>query len=720
MCHAMMYLISGPFLVTERPTVVADRCFVPRGVGLTLGCLIAAALGWGGSMNHLAIVAAQTLPGADNSVETRVGGTEQTALKVDRFFTTRDEAKQLPLPKESAVFQFAIYGDRTGGVPEGLKVLEQAVVDTNLMDPDLVMTVGDLVQGYNQTPQWLMQKDEFQAVMNRLQMDWFPVAGNHDVYWQRQDPNKPLGQHERNYEQHFGPLWYSFMHKNAGFLVLFSDEGNPETNEKGFNDPQLQMMSQRQLDFVRQALERLKHQKHVFVFLHHPRWIGGNYEGSNWDQVHEILVAAGNVSAVFAGHIHRMRFDGNRDGIEYYALATTGGNLSADFPDAGYLHHFNVVTVHEDRFQVATIPVGSVVDPKTFTQEYLRDLETLRNLVPRTVRELELTPDGKVTGVLELAIDNPLPHSIDVSLTANLFAGWQVLPDHQHEIVEAGASRTMSFRFLREIPSAAADTGMDPLADLKVPLLSMEADLLKDGARLRVPGKDLPAGMRLGDVPADFFSGATNRAFASGGTSAAEVSGIRIDHRSYQLPQGPFTLEAWVKSTSNEGSQGIVAKTQSSEYALFAHQGRPSFDVHLDGKYVIARASNELPLNQWVHVAGVYDGQQVVLYVDGEQVAANMGSGVRTENQLPLMIAADPDGKGQATRPFVGMVDEVRLSLGARYSTDFQPRERFEPDADTVLLFHLDQTIGPYWIDHSPRGVLGRSVSPWGELVERN
>jgi hypothetical protein len=637
-----------------------------------------------------------------------------------RFFTTREEAKQLPLPKEDAVFQFAIFGDRTGGVPEGLQVLEQAVIDTNLMDPDLVMTVGDLVQGYNQTPQWLAQKDEFQAIMNRLEMDWFPVAGNHDVYWQRQDPNKPLGQHEKNYEQHFGPLWYSFQHKNAGFLVLFSDEGNPETNEKGFNDPQLQMMSPRQLDFVKQALEQLKEQKHVFVFLHHPRWIGGNYEGSNWEQVHETLVAAGNVSAVFAGHIHRMRYDGKRDGIEYYALATTGGNLSVDFPAAGFLHHFNVVTVHEDRFQVATIPVGGVIDPKTFTQDYLRELETLRNLTPRTVQSLGLTPDGRVSGVLELAIDNPLPHPIDVSLTANISPDWQVSPDHQHTVVEAGKTQTMSFRFLREIPLESGVPVPDPWSNFQLPTLGLEADLIKEDTRLRVPGREFTASMTLGEVPEDFFSAASDRAFSFQKNESVELAGIRIEHTAYQLPQGPFTLEAWVKSTSNEGSQGIVAKTQSSEYALFAHQGRPSFDVHLSGSYVTARANTELPLNQWVHVAGVFDGQQVALFVDGQPVATNPGSGVRTENQLPLWIAADPDGKGVATRPFLGLVDDVRLSTGVRYAAPFQPTKQHTPDPETVLLFHMDQTIGPFWVDHGPRGVLGRGLRRQGDWVERN
>ncbi|MEZ6164979.1 MAG: hypothetical protein R3B67_11140 [Phycisphaerales bacterium] len=47
-----------------------------------------------------------------------------------------------------------------------------------------------------------------------------------------------------------------------------------------------------------------------------------------------MLVEAGNVAAVFAGHIHYMRYDGKRDGIEYVSL-TTGGHQRETVPDAG-------------------------------------------------------------------------------------------------------------------------------------------------------------------------------------------------------------------------------------------------------------------------------------------------------------------------------------------------------------------------------------------------
>ena len=102
--------------------------------------------------------------------------------------TTRTSTTVIPPAKDEESFQFVVYGDRTGGRPEGLQVLRQAVVDTNLLDPDLVLTVGDLIQGYNETPGWLTQMREYKAIMNGLNMSWFPVAGNHDVYWRGKGP----------------------------------------------------------------------------------------------------------------------------------------------------------------------------------------------------------------------------------------------------------------------------------------------------------------------------------------------------------------------------------------------------------------------------------------------------------------------------------------------------------------------------------------------------
>src|SRR5258706_1156716 len=125
-----------------------------------------------------------------------------------RFTTTRQSPIVLPLPDERDAFFFVVFGDRTTGPPEGIQVLAQAVDEVNLLAPDFVINVGDMVQGYNDTPEWLTQMREYKATMQKLACPWFPVVGNHDLYW-RGKGARPRTEHDADYETNFGPLWYA-------------------------------------------------------------------------------------------------------------------------------------------------------------------------------------------------------------------------------------------------------------------------------------------------------------------------------------------------------------------------------------------------------------------------------------------------------------------------------------------------------------------------------
>lgn len=611
------------------------------------------------------------------------------------FFTTRGESRTLPPAKEEDVFHFVVYGDRTGGVPEGLKVLEQAVIDTNLLDPDMVLTVGDLIQGYNETDEWMEQMTEYKAIMDRLSMQWFPVAGNHDVYWRGKTPPPP-GQHEASYEKHFGPLWYTFAHKNAGFVVLYSDEGDPETNVKGFNEGRLQTMSDAQLEFLRKACEQHKDLDHVFVFLHHPRWIGRGYTGGNWDVVHDILKSAGNVSAVFAGHIHQMRFDGPKDGIAYYTLATTGGHLSADIPGAGYLHHLNMVTVRPDSVTVAGLPVGSVIDPTEFTPELLAEVEQARSIRPEQLgNDLLLNVDGSAGGTMTFAINNPSTRPVDVTVSLEQTGGdWKSTLDHDHFTLPAGERKTIDVAMRRLA---------DPESTLTIPRVRLDMQYVGESSRISLPPITTPVAMKLAVVPANYFDGETNQCLEV----ASELDAVRIESAELNLPDGAFTLEAWLNPSQSAGMRAAIAKTQVSEFAIFLNEGVPQFDVHLNDRYVSAEAMTKLPVKQWSHVAGVFDGSEVRIYVDGKKVASKPGSGKRTRNELPLYIGADPSGGGAATRAFLGRIDEVRITDGAAYTDDFSPIRRLTVTPTTRLMMHLDRTLGPFVLDHSSSATMG-------------
>ena len=608
-------------------------------------------------------------------------------------FTTRPNAKLVPLPKEEGVFHFVVYGDRTGGPPEGIHILEQAVRDTNLLAPDLVMTVGDLVQGYNSTPEWTMQMRQYRKVMSKLDMPWFPVAGNHDIYWRGVD--KPPGEHEADFEKNFGPLWYAFKHKNAGFIALFSDEGDPATGEKGIAPP-YQNMSPEQLQFLKEALNRLKDCQHVFLFLHHPRWFNtGSYKGTNWDAVHKLLVDAGNVSAVFGGHIHRMTYAGVKDGIEYFTLASVGAHLSRDLPQAGYLHQISVVTVREDGFNVAAIPIGQTIDPREFTPERVEDVEKLDRLkVERTSEPVRLSK-GSAHGAYSIAIPNPTSRPIEVTMEALPSPGWTFLPDHRHFTIEPGQRQVVAFRYRFD---ARATT-----ADFSVPKLAVQTDYLMETARVPLPLRTLNLDLEAADSKSLAVESEVDRDLVLSGEGALSVS-----ETTFELPDGPFTVEAWVKPASLDDRQGIVSKAQESAFGLFLHDGVPDFSVHLDGDYATARADQRLEAERWTHIAGVYSGEEAILFIGGERIARAKASGTRTINRLPLYLGADPGDDGELTSPYHGRLDDVRISKTARYTHDFTPDEELRSDDATVLLFDFDEAMGPFVWSSSATGAVAR------------
>lgn len=611
--------------------------------------------------------------------------------------TSREETLVLSVPAEEESFQFAVFGDRTGGPVEGIEILRDAVSETNLVSPDLVMTVGDLVQGYNETPQWLTQMQEFKGTMGGLEMPWYPVAGNHDIYWQGSEP--PPGHHEANYETHFGPLWYWFPHKNAAFIVLYSDEGDYAQNRKGFQQADLVQMSENQLTWLEGALEDTAGYDQIFVFLHHPRWREDLYPGGNWDAVHERLVAAGKVSAVFAGHTHRQRYDGVIDGIAYYTLATVGGRMPMDVPGSGWLNHSLLVTVREKDFEVATIAVGSVLDPKDMTPEHIEDIDRARTAeITRLSDVLLLSAGGLAEGEIRYRLANAASHPIEAVLSLAADSDdWFTRPKERRVEIEPGGAEDIALTLARE-----ADGFAGPLS---VPRLAIEVSYLGEKRPVSFAARHRFAAVKWdpAEVP--------RKPKPRPGALALDGKGGGLWFAPDLVDRGPepVTLEAFVRSDEAEPTGVVIGDYDGSGYALLLANGRPKFILGLpNGRVKLATPEDRVVQpGKWHHIAGLFDGEEVRLYFDGQlvervEVAADNQPG---RNDLPLFIGGNILWDGTIEFPFAGAIDELRISSVARYDGEtFTPARRFEPDEDTALLLHLDGSEGRFLRDASPHG----------------
>lgn len=168
---------------------------------------------------------------------------------------------------------------------------------------------------------------------------------------------------------------------------------------------------------------------------------------------------------------------------------------------------------------------------------------------------------------------------------------------------------------------------------------------------------------------------------------------------------GPVTLEAWVRPELQEGPKVIALLSGKVQLQIHKAANR-LFAMEL---HVPLEKFDEFPSfvpGKWVHVAAVCDDRELRLYVDGRERwrAARQEKAVQTPYNFDgFWLGGHPHHQRPKVIEYrlIGQLDEIRVSKGVRYRGVFSPSQRFEPDADTLALYHCDEGQGNVLRDSS-------------------
>ncbi len=177
-----------------------------------------------------------------------------------------------------------------------------------------------------------------------------------------------------------------------------------------------------------------------------------------------------------------------------------------------------------------------------------------------------------------------------------------------------------------------------------------------------------------------------------------------------------LTIEAWVRPDATSSFRGLVSRyftsgDASNAYLLEINSGNYNFVINESDNNLVS-ASGSATASTWTHVAGVADGTNVHLYIDGILVASTAYDGSITSNSSRDLYIGRyrNDGFGY----FDGQIDEVRIWNVVRSGADIQAN-MFEQltgsETGLVAYYRFDEALGTSLDDDSPNSNTGTLVN---------
>jgi 3',5'-cyclic AMP phosphodiesterase CpdA len=193
---------------------------------------------------------------------------------------------------------------------------------------------GDLVQDGTAG----LYRRFLKQVQENLTIPFLTAIGNHDL-----DHGSP-----HNYQEIFGPTYYSFQVGKSYFIVLDA------TTEAGFDKAERQ--------WLEKELQKSQAVKARFVFMHVPPFDprGGSFHKCLPDQDQQDLLdlfRRYKVTHLFASHIHGY-FSGVWVGVPYTITGGAGAKLQGQDPEH-FFYHYIKVHIRDGKAEVTAMRIAA-------------------------------------------------------------------------------------------------------------------------------------------------------------------------------------------------------------------------------------------------------------------------------------------------------------------------------------------------------------------------
>ena len=267
-------------------------------------------------------------------------------------------------------FTFAVFSDLYGG--ERDRVFGIAMAQLNLLRPELVLSVGDLINGGTEDRNQLTKEwNEFDAKVSVTRAPAFYVGGNHDL------TNLTM---RDVWTERYAARYYHFIYKNVLFLILdsedFEDQRMQEIYEAraialeaavdapgtwtesvyfGMPERQTGTIRAEQATYFRNIIAANPQVRWTFLFMHKPVW--RNEAATEFQSIEAAL--SNRPYTVINGHFHSYSLT-ERNGRDYIHLATTSGSQNA--ADDMAFDHITLVTIDQGQPTIVNLRMDGILD----------------------------------------------------------------------------------------------------------------------------------------------------------------------------------------------------------------------------------------------------------------------------------------------------------------------------------------------------------------------